>query len=199
MSSGFTNVSLSHLSRTDGIPAQREAKWHNQGYFENLSWIQLFEPYTLGLDHKTILSFDKHKAGYLKMTARGLALWLLFSWGTSSSQIWDVLGNAEERGRGCLFKRLLSNYVREDVAGEMCLKGHKGLWWRLVAVGGLTTLRLHLIFWKSCPRHDGCNAWLVSLDQDSVVSWYRKWLRGGMRSKPCWWAEWLQGTVTAGL
>lgn len=48
-------------------------------------------------------------------------------WGTGSSQIWDDPGNAEERGRGCLFERLLSNCVREDVAGEMYLKGHKGL------------------------------------------------------------------------
>lgn len=37
---------------------QREAKLYNQGYTENLNWMQLFKPYTPGLDHKTILTWQ---------------------------------------------------------------------------------------------------------------------------------------------
>lgn len=122
------------------------------------------------------------------MTARSLALWLLFSWGTGSSQIWDVPGNAEKRDK----RAFLKGYhliMSERIWLEKCI-------WKVTEVcDGF------LLLWEGSPPFDSisCSAWLVSLDQDSVVSQYRKWLRGGMRSKPCWWAQWLQGTVIAGL
>lgn len=96
-------------------------------------------------------------------------------------QVWDVPGNAEEcQRRPFQTTYLAANYVRQNVGEEMYLKGHKRmpgvcvdffLLWEcsspLESVSSFGSLASDMV-------HPGCNNWLLSLVQDSVVSQYRK-------------------------